>query len=55
MGKLLYYDGSIAVCDFEVGEHSDEKAVRLLLGADTSAPDAEKHVKPLLECWGIPA
>lgn len=55
MGKLLYYDGSIAVCDFEVGEHSDEKAVRLLLGADTSAPNVDKHVKPLLECWGIPA
>ena len=54
MGKLLYYDGSIAVCDFEVGERSDEKAVRLLLGADASAPNPEKHVRPLLECWGMP-
>lgn len=54
MGRLLYNDGILAVCDFEIGENNDEKAVRLLLGADTESPDTEKHVKPLLECWDIP-
>jgi len=54
MGKLLYNDGILAVCDFEIGENDDEKAVRLLIGIDESSPDMEKHVKPLLECWDIP-
>ena len=54
MGKLRYYDGSIAVCDFEVGENDDAKAVELLLGIDVDAPKMGKVMKPLLECWGIP-
>ena len=54
MGKLRYYDGSIAVCDFEIGENDDAKAVELLLGIDADSPKMEKDIKPLLECWGIP-
>lgn len=54
MGKLLYYDGATAVCDFEENEiGTREKAVKLLLEVDADNPNTEKHVKPLLECWGI--
>lgn len=51
MGKLVYFDGVVAVCDFEESEQdSREKAVKLLLEADIYTPHIEKHVKPLLEC-----
>ena len=54
MGKLVYYDGALAVCDFEVGESGPEKAIRLLLGVDLEAQDLKDQLKPLLECWGVP-
>lgn len=54
MGKLRYYDGSIAVCDFEVGENDDAKAVELLLKTDVDSPKMGESMKSLLECWGIP-
>ena len=54
MGKLVYYDGALAVCDFKVGESGPEKAIRLLLGVDLEAQDLKDQLKPLLECWGIP-
>lgn len=52
MAKLLYYDGATAVCDFGKLGGSNEKAIKLLLEVDANAPD-ERHMKQLVQCWGI--
>lgn len=54
MGKLLYFDGAIAVSLFDIEERIDERTIKLLLEVDADNPDIEKHVKPLLECPAVP-
>lgn len=54
MGTLRYFDGALAVCDFEIEQRADERTIKLLLEVDSENPDIEKHVKPLLECWNVP-
>lgn len=53
MGKLLYFDGLIAICEFNIEQRADERTIKLLLEVDSENPDVEKHVKPLLECWNV--
>ena len=53
MGQLLYYDGLLAVVDYEGDSSSLEPAIQLLLQVDPENPDIDKHVKPLLECYAL--
>ena len=48
MGTLLYFDGGIAVCDYDGTADDIEHVVKLLLAFDKENSDMDKHVKPLL-------
>ena len=50
--ELLYYDGDIAIYDFDL-KRGDE-ALKLLLEVEIDNPDTKKHIEPLIPfCGGL--